>query len=60
MKDIKRGFAAGTNAKDAARKNHELGTAHEWTPKEARTAGQKGAAVRWGDRTKDVRDPPHR
>lgn len=34
----RRGFACGTNAADAARKNHEMGTAHRWTSTTAREA----------------------
>jgi uncharacterized protein len=29
---------------------HKLGHAHRWTPEEARDAGRKGRAVRWGNR----------
>ena len=43
----KRGFAAGTNAADAARKNHALGTAHKWTTAQAREHGRRGAEQRW-------------
>jgi hypothetical protein len=43
----KRGFAFGTNARDAARKNHELGTAHRFTSQEAREQGRRGAERRW-------------
>jgi hypothetical protein len=32
----KRGFACGSNAADAARKNHEMGTAHRWSPRQAK------------------------
>ena len=39
---IKRGFAVGENAAEAARKNHALGTAHQFTPEEARRAGELG------------------
>jgi len=37
----KRGFACGSNAADAARKNHKLGTAHQWTKLTARKAAKK-------------------
>ena len=43
----KRGFAYGDNAAAAARKNHELGTAHRFTPEEAREQGRRGAQRRW-------------
>lgn len=50
---MKRGFAVGDNAAAAARRNHELGTAHRWSSKEAAEAGKRSAEVRWGDRSSD-------
>jgi hypothetical protein len=46
----KRGFALGDNAAVAARKNHALGTAHQWSSDTATAAGRKGAAHRWSAR----------
>ena len=43
----KRGFAAGDNAAAAARKNHELGTAHRFTHETASEAGRRGLEKRW-------------
>jgi hypothetical protein len=39
---IKRGFACGDNASKYARRAHAMGTAHQWTPAEARAWGRKG------------------
>ena len=41
MAEPKRGFACGSNAADAARKNHELGTAHKYTSRTGRRAAKK-------------------
>jgi hypothetical protein len=51
MDTTKRGFACGSNAVDAARKNHELGTAHRFDSLEAATAGRRGLVRRWQDRS---------
>lgn len=56
----KRGFACGTNAVDAARKNIALGTAHQFSSEEAREAGRRGAERRWSEKAKERRDTPTR
>lgn len=56
----RRGFASMSPAKqrEIASKGgiaaHKKGTAHEWTPEEARIAGKKGGAVSRGGRGKDA------
>ena len=51
MSDVARGFASVDKASrcEMARKGgrtaHQRGTAHEWTPEEAREAGRKGGGV---------------
>ena len=57
---VKRGFACGTNAADAARKNHELGTAHQFNASSASAAGRLGAERRWADRRTAPRETPDR
>ncbi len=53
---VKRGFASMSPEKqrEIARKGgraaHEKGTAHEWTPEEARAAGSKGGYISRGGR----------
>jgi hypothetical protein len=37
-------------ASKGGRAAHEKGTAHEWTPEEARTAGRKGGQISRGGR----------
>ncbi len=57
---VKRGFAAmpADKQREIARKGgraaHEKGTAHEWTPGEARVAGRKGGHMSRGGRGKLV------
>ena len=57
MGTSKRGFASmdATKQKEIARKGgraaHEKGTAHEFTPEEARRAGRKGGEARGRNRT---------
>lgn len=54
----RRGFASMSPEKrhDIASKGgraaHAKGTAHEWTPDEARSAGRKGAQASWGGRAR--------
>ena len=55
---VKRGFACGSNAADAARKNHEFGTAHKFTSESGARAGRLGAERRWGERRAVQGDPP--
>lgn len=56
FKAVRRGFASMSSDKqrEIARKGgraaHEKGTAHEWTPDEARAAGRKGGQVSRGGR----------
>ncbi len=53
---VRRGFASMSPEKqrEIARKGgraaHEKGTAHEWTPDEARLAGRKGGQISRGGR----------
>ena len=53
---VRRGFASMSPDKqrEIARKGgraaHEKGTAHEWTPEEARAAGRKGGQISRGGR----------
>jgi general stress protein YciG len=55
-KSARRGFASMSPEKqrEIARKGgraaHEKGTAHEWTPDEARAAGRKGGQISRGGR----------
>jgi uncharacterized protein len=52
----RRGFASMTPEKQreiaskGGRAAHEKGTAHEWTPEEARNAGRKGGQISRGGR----------
>lgn len=58
---MKRGFSIGDNAASAARRNHELGTAHRFTPTTGRDAGAKGLERRWGsERRQTARATPDR
>lgn len=57
---IKRGFACGSNAADAARKNHAFGTAHRFTSLSGSAAGRLGAKQRWGDKRAEPPPPPPR
>ncbi len=56
FKAVRRGFASMSPDKqrEIARKGgraaHEKGTAHEWTPEEARAAGRKGGQISRGGR----------
>jgi uncharacterized protein len=56
FKTVRRGFASMSPDKqrEIARKGgraaHEKGTAHEWTPDEARAAGRKGGQISRGGR----------
>jgi len=56
FKTVRRGFASMSSDKqrEIARKGgraaHEKGTAHEWTPDEARAAGRKGGQISRGGR----------
>jgi general stress protein YciG len=56
FKAVRRGFASMSPEKqrEIARKGgraaHEKGTAHEWTPEEARAAGRKGGQISRGGR----------
>lgn len=57
------GFAALTpdqrieNSRKAGQRAHEKGTAHEWTPAQAREAGRKGGRLSRGGRGKLQEDP---
>ena len=59
---VRRGFACGSNAADAARKNHEFGTAHKFTSASGAAAGRLGAERRWGptDRREEQRGQDRR
>jgi general stress protein YciG len=54
--DWRRGFGSMDPAKQreiaskGGRAAHETGTAHEWTPEEARAAGRKGGQISRGGR----------
>lgn len=50
MDEPRRGFACGDNARLAAKKNHEMGTAHRFDAHTGAEAGRKSAEKRWGDR----------
>jgi hypothetical protein len=45
-------------ASKGGRAAHEKGTAHEWTPDEARSAGRKGGQISRGGRGRLVAAPP--
>ena len=59
----RRGFASMSPDKQreiaskGGRAAHEKGTAHEWTPEEARTAGRKGGQISRGGRGRLVPAP---
>ncbi len=59
----RRGFAAMDPARvrEIARRGgqaaHEAGTAHEWTPEEARKAGSKGGTISRGGRGRAMPEP---
>jgi hypothetical protein len=44
-------------ASKGGRAAHEKGTAHEWTPEEARNAGRKGGQISRGGRGRLVTPP---
>ena len=56
MRKERRGFASMSPEKQreiaskGGRAAHEKGTAHEWTPEEARNAGRKGGQISRGGR----------
>ena len=60
----RRGFASMSPEKQreiaskGGRAAHEKGTAHEWTPDEARSAGRKGGQISRGGRGRLVPAPP--
>lgn len=60
----RRGFASMSKAKQreiaskGGRAAHAKGTAHEWTPDEAREAGKKGGTMSRGGRGKIIPRPP--
>jgi len=45
-------------ASKGGRAAHEKGTAHEWTPEEARNAGRKGGQISRGGRGRLVSSAP--
>jgi hypothetical protein len=45
-------------ASKGGRAAHEKGTAHEWTPEEARTAGRKGGQISRGGRGRLIPPTP--
>ena len=59
----RRGFASMSPEKQreiaskGGRAAHEKGTAHEWTPDEARAAGRKGGQISRGGRGRLVTSP---
>lgn len=53
---VKRGFACGDNAAKAARKNHEMGTAHRWTAHEARSYSKAGSDAAQERRERERRE----
>jgi general stress protein YciG len=61
----RRGFASMSREKQreiaskGGRAAHEKGTAHEWTPDEARAAGRKGGQSSRGGRGRLVPVPPN-
>ncbi len=60
----RRGFASMSPEKQreiaskGGRAAHEKGTAHEWTPEEARNAGRKGGQISRGGRGRLVASAP--
>ncbi len=44
-------------ASKGGKRAHEKGTAHQWTPEEARAAGRKGGMVSRGGRGRVEPDP---
>ena len=60
----RRGFASMSPEKQreiaskGGRAAHEKGTAHEWTPEEARNAGRKGGQISRGGRGRLVAPQP--
>ena len=60
----RRGFASMSADKQreiaskGGRAAHEKGTAHEWTPDEARNAGRKGGQISRGGRGRLVQNGP--
>lgn len=60
----RRGFASMSPEKQreiaskGGRAAHEKGTAHEWTPEEARNAGRKGGQISRGGRGRLVQPSP--
>ena len=60
----RRGFASMSPEKQreiaskGGRAAHEKGTAHEWTPEEARNAGRKGGQISRGGRGRLVPSAP--
>jgi general stress protein YciG len=62
----RRGFASMSPEKQreiaskGGRAAHEKGTAHEWTPEEARTAGRRGGQISRGGRGRLPMAPIHR
>ena len=60
----RRGFASMSPEKQreiaskGGRAAHEKGTAHEWTPDEARNAGRKGGQISRGGRGRLIAAPP--
>jgi hypothetical protein len=54
MTDVKRGFSCGNNASLAAKRNHELGTAHRFTPAQAADAGRIGMGHRWAEKHRNT------
>ena len=63
VKKEHRGFAAMSKEKQreiasrGGRAAHDKGTAHEWTPEEARVAGRKGGQASRGGRGRIVQSP---
>jgi general stress protein YciG len=64
MRKERRGFASMSMEKQreiaskGGRAAHEKGTAHEWTPDEARAAGRKGGQISRGGRGRLVPPAP--
>ena len=64
MRKERRGFASMSPEKQreiaskGGRAAHEKGTAHEWTPDEARSAGRKGGQISRGGRGRLVTAEP--
>jgi uncharacterized protein len=62
LRKERRGFASMSPEKQreiaskGGRAAHEKGTAHEWTPDEARNAGRKGGQISRGGRGRLVAD----